>query len=103
MLKRQRHRFVRKAHGRCAPLAIPPDGNAPIKRPAAINRAIPVRRPEDIIAAQAAAVSEAATAAHQANRLKVAAREWPIDRQINKADIGDDDPMVLEPIESDLL
>jgi putative SOS response-associated peptidase YedK len=29
-----------------------------------------------------------------------ALREWPIDRRINKADVGDDDPTVLEPIES---
>lgn len=82
---------------------IPPDGNAPIKRPAGINRAIPGRLREDIIAARAVVASEAATAVRQANRSKVAAREWPIDRQINKADVGDDDPMVLEPIESDLL
>lgn len=34
---------------------------------------------------------------------ETALREWPIDRRINKADVGDDDPMVLEPIESDLL
>jgi hypothetical protein len=32
-----------------------------------------------------------------------ALREWLIDRRINKADAGDDDPMTLEPIESDLL
>jgi putative SOS response-associated peptidase YedK len=32
-----------------------------------------------------------------------ALREWPIDRRINKADAGDDDPMTLEPIESGLL
>jgi putative SOS response-associated peptidase YedK len=32
-----------------------------------------------------------------------ALREWPIDRRINKADAGDDDPMTIEPIESGLL
>jgi hypothetical protein len=31
-----------------------------------------------------------------------ALREWPIDQRMNKADAGDDDPMLLEPIESDL-
>ncbi len=32
-----------------------------------------------------------------------ALREWPIDRRVNKADAGDDDPMTIEPIESGLL
>jgi putative SOS response-associated peptidase YedK len=32
-----------------------------------------------------------------------ALREWPIDRRINKPDVGDDDPMTIEPIESGLL
>jgi putative SOS response-associated peptidase YedK len=32
-----------------------------------------------------------------------ALREWPIDRRVNKADAGDDDPMMIEPIESGLL
>lgn len=30
-------------------------------------------------------------------------REWPIDRRINRTGVGDDDPMTIEPIESDLL
>ena len=30
-------------------------------------------------------------------------REWPIDRRMNRADVGDDDPTLLEPIESGLL
>lgn len=34
---------------------------------------------------------------------ETALREWPIDRRINKADVGDDDPLAIEPIESDLL
>jgi hypothetical protein len=55
------------------------DGNAPTKRLAGINLAIPVpvRRPEGIIAARAEAVVlevEAAMAAHQANRSKGASR-----------------------------
>ena len=29
-----------------------------------------------------------------------ALREWPIDRRVNRTDIGDDDPTLLEPIES---
>ena len=28
-----------------------------------------------------------------------ALREWPIDGRVNKADAGDDDPMVLKPRE----
>lgn len=32
-----------------------------------------------------------------------ALREWPIDRRINKTNVGDDDPMTIEPIESGLL
>lgn len=32
-----------------------------------------------------------------------ALREWPIDRRVNKADVGDDDSTLLEPIESNLL
>lgn len=32
-----------------------------------------------------------------------ALREWPIDRRVNKADVGDDDPLTIEPLESDLL
>jgi hypothetical protein len=32
-----------------------------------------------------------------------ALREWPIDRRINRSDEGDDDPLTIEPIESDLL
>ncbi len=32
-----------------------------------------------------------------------ALREWPIDRRVNKAGVGDDDANVLEPIESGLL
>jgi putative SOS response-associated peptidase YedK len=32
-----------------------------------------------------------------------ALREWPIDRRINRSGEGDDDPMTIEPIESDLL
>jgi putative SOS response-associated peptidase YedK len=32
-----------------------------------------------------------------------ALQEWPIDRRMNKADVGDDDPMPLEPIESGLV
>jgi hypothetical protein len=32
-----------------------------------------------------------------------ALREWPIDQRMNKADVGDGDPTVLEPIESGLL
>jgi putative SOS response-associated peptidase YedK len=34
---------------------------------------------------------------------ETALREWPIGRRVSKADVGDDDPMVLEPIESNLL
>lgn len=32
-----------------------------------------------------------------------ALREWPIDRRMNKANVGDDDPNLLEPIKSGLL
>ena len=43
----------------------------------------------------------------QANELhpisETGLREWPIDRRINRSGEGDDDPMVLEPLESDLL
>ena len=35
--------------------------------------------------------------------LTLTLREWPIDRRVNKADAGDDDPMTIEPIESGLL
>ncbi len=33
---------------------------------------------------------------------ETALREWPIDRRVNKADVGDDDPLLIQPIESDL-
>jgi hypothetical protein len=32
-----------------------------------------------------------------------ALRKWPTDRRINRNGEGDDDPMTIEPIESDLL
>lgn len=32
-----------------------------------------------------------------------ALREWPIDRRVNRSGVGDDDPTLLEPIESGLL
>jgi putative SOS response-associated peptidase YedK len=32
-----------------------------------------------------------------------ALREWPIDQQINRTGVGDDDPMTIEPLESGLL
>ena len=38
---------------------------------------------------------------HPASEL--ALREWPIDRRANRSGVGDDDPTLLEPIESGLL
>jgi hypothetical protein len=53
---------VPKGHGRCVLLAIRPGGNAPIKRLAGINLAIPALRPEGTIAAPAPADLEAVMA-----------------------------------------